>query len=92
MQEEKKKIVYLKLFKNDKKETDKQPDYRALVSIGGEFKDAGAGWKKTSVKGTQFLSISVDLEAVTVAYEAEHNSDGSPVPNFEPKVDEFEAF
>lgn len=47
------------LFKNDRKETDKHPDYRGNINVdGAEFwLDA---WIKTSKKdGSKFMSLSI---------------------------------
>lgn len=46
------------LFVNDRKETDKQPDYKGSINIGGkEF--WLSGWKHTSAAGNTYLSLSV---------------------------------
>jgi hypothetical protein len=43
------------LFKNDKKESDKHPDYKGNIMLGGVVYEI-AGWKKDGGKGT-FLSL-----------------------------------
>jgi uncharacterized protein (DUF736 family) len=43
------------LFKNDKKESDKHPDYKGTIMLGGKVYQI-AGWKKEGTKGT-FLSL-----------------------------------
>lgn len=43
------------LFKNDKKESDKHPDYKGNIMLGGKVYEI-AGWKKDGGKGT-FLSL-----------------------------------
>lgn len=46
------------LFRNEKKASEKHPDYRGDINVGG--KDFWiSGWIKTSKKGTQFMSLSV---------------------------------
>jgi uncharacterized protein (DUF736 family) len=44
------------LFTNDKKQSDKHPDYKGNCTIDGQ-KYWISGWKKTSSKGT-FLSLA----------------------------------
>lgn len=46
------------LFKNDKKETDKHPDYKGSVNANGREYWLSA-WLKTSKKGTKFMSLSL---------------------------------
>jgi uncharacterized protein (DUF736 family) len=43
------------LFKNDKKESEKHPDYKGSIMLGGIVYEL-AGWKKDGSKGT-FLSL-----------------------------------
>lgn len=45
------------LFKNDKKTTDTQPDYRGEAMVNGQMMWMSA-WVKTSAKGTKFMSFS----------------------------------
>lgn len=46
------------LFRNDRKETDKHPDYRGELNVGGVEYWVSA-WLKTSGKGTKFMSLAV---------------------------------
>lgn len=47
------------LFKNERKESENQPDYTGTVNVGGVDKDIAA-WIKTSKDGTKkFLSLKV---------------------------------
>ena len=46
------------LFKNDKKESDRHPDYRGSINVGGTEYWLSA-WMKTSTKGTRYMSLSV---------------------------------
>ena len=56
------------LFINEKKTSDKQPDYQGNVMINGK-KMQIAGWKKQSKSGSTFLSIQISepREATTAA-------------------------
>jgi uncharacterized protein (DUF736 family) len=46
------------LFKNDKKTTDKHPDYRGQINVAGtEF--WLSAWINTSKAGAKFMSLSV---------------------------------
>ena len=46
------------LFKNDRKETERQPDYTGKLDVDGVEKRL-AGWIRQSKTGMTFLSISV---------------------------------
>lgn len=43
------------LFRNEKKESEKHPDYKGTIMLGGQVYEI-AGWKKEGSKGT-FLSL-----------------------------------
>lgn len=46
------------LFKNDRKQSERHPDYRGSINVGGqEFWISS--WLKTSKSGTKFMSLSV---------------------------------
>lgn len=47
------------LFRNDKKDSDKHPDYKGTIMLGGVVYEI-AGWKKDGTKGT-FLSLKGSL-------------------------------
>jgi len=68
------------LFKNDKKQTEKQPDYNGTIKVDGkEYKLAA--WIKESKSGMKYFSISAQ-EANVVP------SDNTSSPNqFGAKVD-----
>jgi uncharacterized protein (DUF736 family) len=53
------------LFKNDKKgDNEKAPDYKGQGTIdGGDY--WFAGWRKTSEKGTQYLSLAFTVKDET---------------------------
>jgi uncharacterized protein (DUF736 family) len=46
------------LFKNERKESDRHPDYRGSINVGGTEYWLSA-WLKTSAKGTRYMSLSV---------------------------------
>lgn len=46
------------LFKNDKKESEKHPDYKGSINVDGTDYWLSA-WLKTSKQGTKFMSLSV---------------------------------
>lgn len=46
------------LFKNDKKETDKHPDYTGSLNVGGTDYWLSA-WLKVGKSGAKFMSLSV---------------------------------
>jgi len=46
------------LFKNDKKETEKQPDYRGKLNVNGKDFYLSA-WIKSAKDGGKFMSLSV---------------------------------
>ena len=46
------------LFKNDRRETDKHPNYKGSVMVAGVEYWLSA-WVKTSRAGTKFMSLSV---------------------------------
>jgi len=45
------------LFKNDKKQSEKHPDYRGTCMVNGQLMEMAA-WLKTSAKGTKYMSFS----------------------------------
>ncbi|MGV7186989.1 DUF736 domain-containing protein [Xanthomonas axonopodis] len=48
--------IKVKLVPNDKSDSEKAPDFR--VQAAGH--DIGAGWKKTSEAGRDYISVTVD--------------------------------
>jgi uncharacterized protein (DUF736 family) len=73
------------IFRADKK-SEKQPDYRLSSNIDGKFVNIGAGWSRTSDKGTKFISCKLsdayqDLAGWHLEKDVQTTSDGSPMPN-----------
>lgn len=74
------------LFINRVKKNPKSPDYRGdvlvdleLLGIGtGTHKLALVGWKKTSSKGTTFLSLKVSVPQEAPAEKAEPTESNEP--------------
>lgn len=75
---------------------EKSPNYKVSGKVGTEFVDLGWGWKKTSAKGTPFLSLSLDAEGLKKVYKDKYDkltSAGTPIPFSEQVViDENKAF
>ena len=46
------------IFKNDKKASDKHPDYRGKINVDGKDKDISL-WLNTSEKGTKYFSVKI---------------------------------
>jgi uncharacterized protein (DUF736 family) len=42
------------------KSSDKEPDYRIVAQTGAGTVEFGAAWKRTSERGQDFLSVSID--------------------------------
>lgn len=51
-------------FKPNEKSGDKEPDYRITGKTAHGTVEFGAAWKRTSEKGTDFLSVSIDDPAL----------------------------
>ena len=86
-----KETISVMCFQNTKTK-DTQPDYVVRAKIGENFEDVGAGWKKTSAKGTMYLSLSLDADGLKKVYKEKYDkltSAGNPIP-FEP-INEREA-
>jgi len=49
------------LFKNDKKTSDKQPDYRGSLKWRNQTLTV-AGWVKEAKNGTKFLSLKIESQ------------------------------
>lgn len=82
-----KETIPVMLFANTDKKNDKSPDYSVRASINGVFESIGAGWRKTSAKGTIYLSLSLDADGLKKVYKEKYDkltSAGTPVPTFEP--------
>ena len=57
--EEKRSYFQGALFKNDKKESEKSPDFRGSITIGEGNKLALSAWIKTGEKAGQYLSVAI---------------------------------
>jgi hypothetical protein len=64
------------LFKNDKKNNDKWPDYRGKALINGQLLDV-AGWVRES-KGGKFLSLAFSIPKPKADAPAAPKSDPPP--------------
>jgi len=68
------------LFKNDKKESDRHPDYTGTLNVNG-VEHWFSAWIKTSKKGNKFMSLSLGAakearEAKPVQSPAQANNPG----------------
>ena len=54
------------LFKNDKKETDKHPDYTGSIVVDGVAHWI-SGWNNTAKTGTKYMGLSVTKKEPKVA-------------------------
>jgi uncharacterized protein (DUF736 family) len=68
------------LFKNKDKKSEKHPDYRGTVNVGGTEYYL-ASWLKTSKAGEKYMSLSVT--------EKNENNTRTP-PREQPKSDDFD--
>jgi uncharacterized protein (DUF736 family) len=64
------------LFKNDKKKSDKAPDYTGNVIVHGQ-KFQLAAWVKTARNDSKFMSIAVKDES-DQTNEHDYNNDHAP--------------
>lgn len=80
------------IFRAEKK-NEKQPDYRLSANVDGKLVDVGAGWSRTSNKGTKFISCKLSDEYQEragwhLAKDEQKTSNGDKVPDFV-EVDEM---
>lgn len=54
-----KNVKDIAIFKVDNKKNEKAPDYRLMIKIDDNWSECGAGWIKTSSKGTKFISCKL---------------------------------
>jgi uncharacterized protein (DUF736 family) len=52
------------------KASDKEPDYRIVAETAFGTVEFGAAWKRTSEKGQEFLSVSIDDPALSGSLNA----------------------
>jgi uncharacterized protein (DUF736 family) len=72
------------LFKNTKKETDKHPDYKGSINVGGTEYWVSS-WLKVSGKGEKYLSLSVQQKDAApqpkpASKSAQPDDDDSDIP------------
>lgn len=72
------------LFKNEDKQSDKHPDYKGNINVGGQEFWLSA-WIKTSKKGQKFMSLSVKAKDAP-----KHNERGGGPVRPAPQTDGFE--
>ena len=81
------------IFKIDNKKQDKDPDYRLTIKLNSEFVEAGAGWIKTSPKGTKYISCRLSKpykDRKGFILEVESNTDGElPIIKQDEVVDDM---
>ena len=75
------------LFKNDRKETDKHPDYRGSLNVGGTDYWISA-WLKTSKAGTKFMSLSLSAKDENRAPNPQ-KAKAAPEPDFDDDISEL---
>lgn len=75
------------LFKNDRKNNERQPDYTGNAIINGKNMRVSA-WIKKSQNGTAFMSLA--FEEVNGAYQQGAPQRSAPAPqNLEPQPDDI---
>jgi uncharacterized protein (DUF736 family) len=81
------------LFKNDRKETDRHPDYRGTFTDSKGVEHWLSAWIKTSAKGDKFMSLSASPKEPQQAPVAQHATPASmdfdsdvPFSNYEYKT------
>jgi uncharacterized protein (DUF736 family) len=60
------------LFRNDRKESDRHPDYKGSINVEGVEYWLSA-WLKESKTGTKFMSLSVNPKQPSAHHEAKAN-------------------
>ena len=69
------------LFRNDKKETEKHPDFTGSIDVGG-VDHYLSGWIKESKQGKKFFSLSVKAKQETAKQHVQKAQQ-----QFNPEVD-----
>jgi uncharacterized protein (DUF736 family) len=70
----------------EKKSAEKEPDYRVIAKTASGTVEFGAAWKRTSDRGQEFLSVSIDDPSLSGAlnaalFPAENGEDATLVWN-----------
>lgn len=68
------------LFKNNRKETERHPDYTGKIDVGGSERYISA-WLKESKNGNKFLSLSLGKSVDGAANNGSNGSYQKPVEN-----------
>lgn len=58
------------MFRPLEKSGEKEPDYRLVAQGAFGYVEFGAAWKRTSEKGQEFLSVSIDDPALSGSLNA----------------------
>lgn len=58
------------------KRGDKEPDYRIVAPVEDGHVELGAAWKRTSEKGQDFISVSLDGPLLSAPFNAALFADG----------------
>ena len=68
------------LFKNDKKQTDKHPDYKGTAIVDGVNKNLAA-WIRTSQTGKKYMSITIQDPQPKTAFDTiKDDQSGEDIP------------
>jgi uncharacterized protein (DUF736 family) len=63
-------------FVPNEKNSDKEPDYRVVSTRTNGTVELGAGWKRSSERGTDFISVSLDGPLLPSPFNAALFTDG----------------
>jgi uncharacterized protein (DUF736 family) len=73
------------LFKNDKKATDKHPDYKGSLNVEGvEF--YVSAWIKTSKAGSKYMSLAVTAKDASAAQKPAAQNPAAPAEAFDEEI------
>lgn len=63
-------------FKPTKKKSDREPDYRVTAPTAIEHVELGGGWRRTSDRGNEFISVTLDGPLLSAPLNAALFDDG----------------